>query len=302
MPIEAPQSRPRYDALLAHGYWMSEHRTGLGLRSRLSTRAAAVELNQRETKTVFVNLDRLWGPTEPSEGELIAKELEEHYHIPHEDIVLRQDAWSTGGEVKTFVEEAKQHGWTNLLDVAFSKHHSLISILGRRFGTIPLIYKGLGLKPQYKSVEDILREKDIHRINRRYKVRKVLDVDKDGNPKPWKQVPIAERQYAETGEERPFVHEHNHTAKLVNKLTGLKSKFEAIYFLYEGIKWTLMHRPGFNYEALEQANRNSRKEKGTDSPLSRRLGRLFDFDVYTLNGKRSPFSYKKEGKSCIIFP
>lgn len=290
MPIEAPESHPRYDALLVHGYWMSEHRTGLGLRSRLATRAAATEHIQGGAETVFVNLDHLWGPAEHSEGELIAKGLEGHYHVPHEDIVLRQDAWSTGGEVKTFGEEAQQHSWNNLLDIAFAKHHSFISILGRRFGTIPLIYKGLGLKPQYKSVEDILREKDIHRINRRYKVRKVLDVDKDGNPKPWKQVPIAERQYAETGEERLLFHEHNHTARLVNKLAG--SKFERVYQLYEGIKWTLMHRPGFNYEALEQANRNSRKEKGPDSPLSRRLGRRFDFDVYTLNGIRSPFSHK----------
>ncbi len=298
MSIEAPQSRPRHDALLVHRYWMSEHRTGLGLRSRLATRAGATEYIQGEAEKVFVNLDHLWGSAQPSEGELVAKELEGHYHIPHEDIVLREDAWSTGGEVKTFVEQARQHDWTNLLDVAFAKHHSLISILGRRFGTIPLIYKGLGLKPQYKSVEDILREKDIHRINRKYKVRKVLDIDKDGNPKPWKEVPIAERQYAETGKERPLVHEHNHTAKLVNKLTGLKSKFEGIYFLYEGLKWTLMHLPGFNYEDLEQANRNSRKEKGPDSPLSRRLGRLFDFDVYTLNGKRSPFSYKKRVKAA----
>ncbi|EKD86001.1 MAG: hypothetical protein ACD_37C00535G0001 [uncultured bacterium] len=296
MSIEAPRSRPRYDALLVHGYWMSEHRTGLGLRSRLSTRAAAIERTQGEAKTVFVNIDHLWGSSEPSEGELVAKELEGHYQIPHEDIILRQDAWSTGGEIKTFVEQARQHGWSNLLDVAFAKHHSFISILGRRIGTIPLIYKGLGLKPQYKSAEDILREKDIHRIDRRYKVRKVLDIDKNGNPKPWKQVPIAERQYAETGEERLFVHEHNHTTKLVNKLTG--SKFEAIYFMYEGIKWTLMHRPGFNYEALEQTNRNSLREKGTDSPLSKRLGRLFDFDVYTLNGRRSPLSYKKRGKAA----
>ena len=297
MLIEAPQSRPRYDALVVHGYWMSEKgkRTDLSLRSRLATRAGATEYIQGEAEKVFVNLDRLWGPSEPSEGELVAKGLEGHYHVPHEDIVLRQDAWSTGGEVKTFGEEAQQHGWNNLLDIAFAKHHSFISILGRRFGTIPLIYKGLGLKPQYKSVEDILREKDIHRINRRYKVRKVLDVDKQGNPKPWKQVPITERQYAETGEERPFVHEHNHTARLVNKLA--RSKFEALYFFYEGLKWTVMHRPGFNYEDLEQKNKNSRTEKGPDSPLSRRLGRLFDFDVYTLNGIRSPFSYKKRVKA-----
>lgn len=173
MPIEVPQIRPRHDALLVHGYWMSEHRTGLGLRSRLATRAVAKELIQGEAGKVFVNLDHLWGSAEPSEGKLVAKELEGHYHIPNEDIVLREDAWSTGGEVKTFVEQARERGWTNIVDIAFSKHHSFIpfitKIFGWRIGTIPLIYKRLGLKPEYRTVEDILRKKDIHRINGSYR-------------------------------------------------------------------------------------------------------------------------------------
>lgn len=290
--ISPEVQEPQYDAAVVHGYWLSEHRTGLGLRSRLTTRAVAIERAQGETEKIFVNLDHLWGSAEPSEGKLVAQELKEHYHVPNENIVLRENAWSTGGEVKTFVEEARERGWTDLVDIAFAKHQSFISILGRKFGTIPLLYKSFGLKPQYKSTEDILREKDIHQINRTYKVRKVLNIDKDGNPKPWREVPITERQYAETGAEKQFVHEHNHTARLVNRLS--RSKFERIYQLYEGIKWAYMHKPGFSYEALEQANRDSRGGKGTDSPISRILGRRFDFDVYTLNGIKSPFSHKNK--------
>jgi len=300
---DSPITGQEKTGISIHGYWMSEKRkrTDLSLRSSINTRAGVVEYRDRRTKgkesTLFVNLDHLWGPDKPTEGSLVGKRLTKHYQVPEEDLVAREDAWSTSGEVKTFAEEAKKRGWTNLVDVAFAKHQSFITILGRRFGTIPLIYKGLGLNPEYKSAEDILRAKDIHRIDRKYKVRKVLGVDKDGNPKSWKEVPIAERQYAETEEERQFVHEHNHSARLVNKLTGFRSKFERMYFLYEGIKWAVMHRPGFNYEALEQTNRDSRKEKGTDSPLSRIFGRLADFDVYTLNGIRSPFSYKNKKKA-----
>jgi hypothetical protein len=259
-----------------HGYWLSEKgkRTDLGLRSGINTRAGVVEYRERKSRgeetALFANLDHMWGQDEPTEGSLIGNRFTKRYHVPEEDVVIKEDAWSTGGEVKTFVEEAKKRGWNNLIDVAFARHQSFISILGRRFGTIPLIYKGLGLNPEYKSAEDILKEKDIHRVNRTYKVRKVLDIDKDGRPKPWKEIPIAERQYAETDEERTFVHEHNHTARLVNKLSH--SKFERIYQLYEGIKWAVMHKPGFDYDTLEQTNKDSREGKGTDSPISRRLG------------------------------
>lgn len=289
----------RRAGVLLHGYTLSERgeKTDLSLRSGIVARAGAVEHRSRrslgEKTTLFVNLGHLWGEGEPTEGSLFRDRLTKRYHIPEEDVVVREDAQSTGGEVASFVEEARKNGWANLTDVAFAKHHSFISILRRKLGTIPLIYKGFGVKPEFKSAEDILREKDIHRINRAYKVRKVLDVDKDGNPKPWREVPIAERQYVETGEEIQFVHAHNHAANLVNKLTGPLSMFERVYQLYEGIKWGIMHKPGFNYDTLEKANKDSRVEKVPDSPLSKKFGRRFDFDVYTLNGVKSPFARKK---------
>lgn len=263
--------------ILVHGYWLSEKgkRTDLGLRSSITARAGAVEYHRLvaigQKPKVFVNLDNMWGPNEPTEGSLMANRFNSRYHIPQENIVAREDAWSTWGEVKSFVEEAKMRGWRKLVDIAFRPHHI----------TIPRIFRGFGVEPTYKTAEEILREKDVHRFEKTYNAIKVLDVDKDGNPKPWKQIPIAERQYAELDTERTVKHERNHTARLVDNLTY--SRYGAVYWLYEGIKWVLTHRPGFNYETLEQRNKDLRKGKGPDSPLPDPLR----FDVYVLNGKKS---------------
>ena len=273
-----PASVQEKTGILIHGYWMSERgkRTDLSLRSGLSARAGAVEYRQRrnngETPKIFVNLGQLWGPGEPSEGRLIADRLSRRYHIPKRDIVVREDAFSTNSEVSSFIQTAERRGWRRMIDIAFRPHIAL---------TIPNIYKKLGIKPTFKTAEEILREKDVHRFQRTYKVRKPLDINKNGNPTPWKQVPIADRQYEETGEERTVNHEHNHTARLVENLTW--SKYGVMYWAYEGIKWALMHRPGFNYETLEQKNKDTRQGKGEDSPLPGPLR----FDVYRLNGKKS---------------
>ena len=275
-------------AILVHGYWMSEkgRRTDLGLRSSLAARATAVDYRgeraQGKKTKIFVNLNRLFGAAEPTEGSLMAHRLNQRYQIPANDIFLREDAWSTGAEVKTFVEDTKQRGLTNLVDIAFKAHNRL---------TIPDIYKKFGIKPRFKSVEDILREKDIHRFKALYPGRKVLDVAKDGTPMPWRQVPIAERQYQATGEIRTVSHEHNHTKRLIDRLS--RGKFGAMYWIYESLKWARMNMPRFDYDQLEQQNKDSRHVKGPDSPLSAKLGRKFDLDVYTLNGVPSPFSRKR---------
>jgi hypothetical protein len=140
--------KPNYDAILVHGYWMSEHRTGLALRSRLAARAAALAYGSGNgANKIVVNLGNLWGANYPSEGSLLAKELEEKYHVPHEAIILRENAYSTGGEVKSFLELARENGWSSLLDVAFSSHHL----------TIPEIYKEYSGIAGFKSVEEILK-------------------------------------------------------------------------------------------------------------------------------------------------
>lgn len=231
-PMSPEAQKPQYDAILVHGYWMSEHRTGLGLRSRLTARAAALAYDQgKGAEKIVVDLGQLWGPDYPSEGKLIADELETKYHVPHEAIIIKEDAFSTGGEVKSFVGLAKQNGWTNLLDVAFARHQGVI---GHRFGTIPLIYKRNkteGINVTYASVENLLKN--------------------DPNP---------------------------HVKRLAEDLTW--SNYALVYAGYEGIKWLVMHKPGFNYETLEEKNKATRTSPGEDSPLP------FRFDVYKIPPKK----------------
>jgi hypothetical protein len=259
---------PEYDAAISHGYWMSDHKTGLSLRSRLSTRAAAVEYKAGKVGKLFFNLDKMWGPEYPSEASLVRRELEEHYHVPSEDIVTQDNAWSTGAEVNSFVDEARRRGWRKTLDIAFKPHTRL---------TIPLIYKRQGAQADLKTVEDILTKDDIHRFKGVYKVKRPLNLDKNGNDAPWREVPITERRYEEAGI-KGVLHEHNHTARLVRKVSSVfsRSNYGRVYWLYEGIKWVLMHRPGFNYQALEDKNKQTRIKPTEDSPLPLR------FDVYKL--------------------
>jgi hypothetical protein len=154
------QPNPQYDALLVHGYWMSEPTPGnvrLALRSRLAVRAAALAYNGgKGAGKIVIDLSHLWGPNYPTEGSLMAKELEDKYSIPHEAIILREGAYSTGGEVKSFVTLAKENGWEKLMDVAFSNHHLTIPRIYREYKNEALV--------EYKSVEDILREKDDHLV------------------------------------------------------------------------------------------------------------------------------------------
>jgi hypothetical protein len=58
------------------------------------------------------------------------------------------------------------------------------------------------------------------------------------------------------------------------------SNYALVYAGYEGIKWLVMHKPGFNYETLEQKNKATRTSPGEDSPLP------FRFDVYKIPPKK----------------
>lgn len=151
--VEA-ESKPQFDAILVHGYWMSEPELGdvrPALRSRLAVRAAALAYDHgKGAGKIVIDQGHLWGPNYPTSGSLMAKELVDKYGVSPEAIILREDSYSTGGEVKTFVELIKQNGWTNILDVAFSKHHL----------TISRIYDKLKTKVEFKSIEEIIEEKD----------------------------------------------------------------------------------------------------------------------------------------------
>ena len=142
----------------------------------------------------------------------MADSLVNKYHVPAEAIILREEAYSTGGEVKSMVEVAKQNGWTNVLDIS-SRWHKF---------TIRRLYKKSGLRIQFKSIQDILKDDDKR----------------------------AKRKLSGLGRARP------------------------LYPLYELGKLAYMHKPGFNYETLEEKNKKARTQKGREF--------IVPFDVYKL--------------------
>ena len=221
------QIHPKYDALLVHGYWMSDktirkhqedgaiserHITAPALRTHFAARAATLAWDEgRGAGKIVLDLGHLWGPDYPTEGKIIADALVNKYHVPREAIILRENAYSTYGEVKTVLELARENGWSKIMDVGFRAHHL----------TIPGIYKskelkGVGpanLRVDYEAVESIL--------------------DKDD-----KRVIAVRRKFA--------------------GLTRKGIRYGLTYIAYEGLKRLYMFKPGFKYEPLEQANKDVR--------------------------------------------
>jgi hypothetical protein len=149
-PVEQGSDIP-FDAIFIHGYWLSESKSGLALRSRLAVRAGALAYdNGKGAKKIFLDQGHLWGHDYLSEGCLMAKELIEKYGVPPEAIIIKGEAYSTGGEVKLFVEQIKLNNWTRVLDIAFAKH----------LLTIPKIFEKTNTNVEFKSVEEIIEEKD----------------------------------------------------------------------------------------------------------------------------------------------
>ena len=151
-------TRP-FDAILVHGYWLSEvgkNKARLGWRGNLAVRAAALAYDEgRGARNIVLTEGHVWGPDYPSGAELMAKKLQNMYHVPEEAIIVKGDAYSTGGEVEICMELAHEKGWTSLLDIAASKH----------LWTIPGIFKKMGENVQFRSVEEILREQNDPRMN-----------------------------------------------------------------------------------------------------------------------------------------
>ncbi len=223
---------PRYDAILVHGYWMTQKgkHTAPAMRTHFAARATALAWNGgRGAGKIVVDLGHLWGPKYPSEGKVLADTLTNKYHVPREAIILKEDAYSTYGEVKAGLELAKQNNWTKILDIAFSQHHM----------TIPGIYRskelaGVGpsnLEVDCKSVESILQNDD----------NRIVDV---------------RRRFSK--------------------------RYSVPYFAYEALKWILMHRPGFTYQPLEEANKNARTK-----PINDFFWRIDKFRLPKRNEKES---------------
>lgn len=145
-------SSPPFDAILVHGFMLSEgNESGLSLRSILAARAAYLAYDQgRGARHIVLAVGHPWGPDYPSVASRMAKLLEEKYHVPKETIIVRDDASSTYREVEDFLELKREMGWTRLLDISFKKH----------LWTVPGVFKQFGENVAYSSIEGIIRDRE----------------------------------------------------------------------------------------------------------------------------------------------
>lgn len=163
-PEQELRPEPKFDAILVHGYWMSEPVSGdvrSALRTRLATRSAALAYDRGDgARNIVLPLGKLWGQDYESLGNLMADELEFKYGVPPGTIIREGNAFSTGGEIKTFLEIAQKNGWTKLLDIAFSAH----------FLTIPHVFDAYSkddgkITVQFRSVEEIIESEDYELVS-----------------------------------------------------------------------------------------------------------------------------------------
>lgn len=282
MQAETGTSSPEEMAIEGHGYWMGDRKinptritTVLALWSHIAAKATAFAHKEATeagySAEVIVPQGTFRGPQKPAEGDLY-KEALVRYGVPDSNVMREGDVYSTGGEVAAVVEFAKKRKSNRIIDVAFGEHQKTIRILFERMGGV------IGI--DFKSVEDILREKDNHKFERAYKVRRILNVDKEGKPTPWKKVPIQDRQYEETGETRLFSHEDNHTARLMDRI--LKSlPYKAYKWTYEKPKRVLLKLHIVDPMKLEERQRKARQ---TSDP---EIEWIWPFDQYFLRGKKA---------------
>ena len=98
----------RFDAVLVHGYWLSQGKDKLGrdrpvipsLRARLGVRAAVLMYQEGLVKNIVLAGGHIWGGDYPSSAELMAKDAVGRYHVPAESVFIGGDAISTDEEVK----------------------------------------------------------------------------------------------------------------------------------------------------------------------------------------------------------
>lgn len=143
---------PLFDAVLVHGYWLSqegEGRVTRSLRSHVQDRAAAVFYHSGfGTKKLVLTAGHIWGPDYPSVAEVQKEELVRKYGVPEDDIVVKttlvrdgevQEVQTTDDEVEAFVQYANENELPILADIAPRVHNS--SILPGVGANIPDLYK-----------------------------------------------------------------------------------------------------------------------------------------------------------------
>jgi hypothetical protein len=228
---------------------------------------------REEIPQVDLPLGNLWGPENQNEGESMANDLKSRA-VPSEALVRNGDAYSTFGEVQAALSSES----ARTIDIAHGTHfetikwlfnhpdginHTPKSIKGYLSGLLSFLRKTPTPEGvEFRSVEDIVKERGTHKFSRDY-VRKTTNDNGTITENP---VHIH--------------HEHNHYARLYRRWKF--SRFGLLYPPYELLKKLAINMPGFDYNALEQKNREARTDKGHVWAF---LGMNFPFDVYKLNGQ-----------------
>lgn len=129
----------KYDAILVHGYWLSQRGDGRikpSLRSHLSNRVAANMYHHGNVDNIILTAGYTWSNDYPSQAEVMKTELVRKYKIHESSVHIVPEGTDTYEETRLFLELADEKGWGNLADLSFGTHrHSVkktYEILGRR--------------------------------------------------------------------------------------------------------------------------------------------------------------------------
>lgn len=126
--IPQTNSFPHTQALLLHGYWLSQKGNGpvtLSLRSELEVKAAYLLYKNRKADYLFVPAGSIWGKNYPSLGQVMADRLAQ-LGVPKDKIILQPTAMDTYEEVTSFLQAAPKHNWRTLGDLAALEHDLVI--------------------------------------------------------------------------------------------------------------------------------------------------------------------------------
>lgn len=144
----------KYDAILVHGYWLSQRGDGRikpSLRSHLSNRAVANLYRHGNVDNIILTAGYTWSNDYPSQAEVMKTELVRKYKIPESSVHIVPEGTDTYEETRLFLELADENGWKKLADIGFKTHQHSV----RR------TYEIIGRQAELMHTEEILMRDDI---------------------------------------------------------------------------------------------------------------------------------------------
>jgi len=158
----------RFDGALLHVYGYKEAKITPTASERPAMRerlviAAGRELQKRGLiDNVVVSGGAMLGRNEPL-SELAAEDFERKTNIESKNMYIKSTApTTTSGELKSLREEARNHGWNNLLSISWGIHKPRVEVL------IKKIFKKTKMKLTTLSAEEILTTLPEPRNQERY--------------------------------------------------------------------------------------------------------------------------------------